>query len=674
MADHDPLEASEWGDVLSANKGQYNDLDEDIVNELSSTFAHSLQNNADDDHDADDAQDKAEDADTHGANTGYSNDEDASSAAAAGTAADNESGLHQPKSPLEEQKDTTELFSALTEGAKDNGFKKEVLESPKREEALFNESTKRTSTILPDLDQEEEEVSTDTVKASLSLSPNRVRRQNVYKAPRFRRQPIKKDSVETKPSAKEESSDPLGPLGAAEEENPLEEETESPAEALLRQAEAPLFEINRTPLSPLPVSETHAEVETVEAAVSSLQKPAEQSIKLNITVGDPLKVGDLTSAHIVYSVRTLTDSDLLTNKETVVSRRYRDFRWLYRQLQHTHPGRIIPPPPDKQVVGRFNQDFVEGRRFALERMLVKISQNAHLQTDPDFIMFLQSERFSSEAREHEKALGASSTFTESDHNDGSLSNNSGGFLSSIGGAFSFTPKIVEPDDYFKDKKSYIEALDQEFRTFARNLETVVIQRQDLSTVTEEFANIISTIADLEVSKITTELFQEFSNTQMRIKDLLERLSLQDMLTIGATLDEYQRIVSSIRTVFEQRDKILIQLAKSESDLRKKQSSYDKAFKYNRTQTDKLDLLKSELVALESKNRTIREKFQSISTVIIEELKTFETDKIHDFRNSIEIFLESTIESQKEAVELWETFYNANLTTTESTPVEGSTVS
>jgi sorting nexin-1/2 len=147
-----------------------------------------------------------------------------------------------------------------------------------------------------------------------------------------------------------------------------------------------------------------------------------------------------------------------------------------------------------------------------------------------------------------------------------------------------------------------------------------------------------------------------------------------MLTIGATLDEYQRIVSSIRTVFEQRDKILIQLAKSESDLRKKQSSYDKAFKYNRTQTDKLDLLKSELVALESKNRTIREKFQSISTVIIEELKTFETDKIHDFRNSIEIFLESTIESQKEAVELWETFYNANLTTTESTPVEGSTVS
>lgn len=194
----------------------------------------------------------------------------------------------------------------------------------------------------------------------------------------------------------------------------------------------------------------------------------------------------------------------------------------------------------------------------------------------------------------------------------------------------------------------------------RNLETIVIQRHDLSLVTEEFANIIATLADLEVSKSSTDLFQEFSTTQLRIKELLDRLSLQDMLTLGSTLDEYQRVIGSIKDTFNQRDKFLIQLAGSESELKKKQASYDKTFKYNRTHTEKIDALKSELSILEQKHNGIRTNFDEISNTIKDELATFEIDKIQDFRNSIEIFLESTIESQKEAVELWETFYDVNL--------------
>lgn len=643
MADHDPLEASQWDDVLSSNPTTFSALDKSIVNELSATFAETAVN--DKKNDDNDIQHTEADESVNEEQIEESTHETSTSSDPLNS---NSSVEHQPKSPP--PKDTSELFSTLTH---DDGFKKESIKSPKKDESLFNENLKSHSN-LPTA-----ELNFDDKKDKTVTSPNRLRRQNVYRAPRLRRNTVKKDtSLNT-----DTVTDPLGPLGSNEDDEHNEETKVelNPAETLLKESEAPLFDINRTPLSPIKFKDNDSKKQDKLATEDLV--PYEPTSELHITVGDPTKVGDLTSAHIVYSVHTTTDTDILNNKDTVVSRRYRDFRWLFRQLQQTHPGRIIPPPPEKQAVGRFNQDFIEGRRFALERMLVKISQSPILQKDPDFIMFLQSDRFSSEAREHEKALGTNSTFTENDYNDASL-NNSGGFLSSIGGAFSFTPKVIEPDDYFKDKKSYIESLDQEFKAFSRNLEVVVIQRQDLSVVTEEFSNIISTLADLEVSKISNELFQEFSNTQIKIKDLLDRLSLQDMLTLGYTLDEYQRLILSIKDTFDQRDKLLLLLAKSETDLKKKQSSYDKNFKYNRTQTDKLDLIKNELSTLETKNQSIKEKFISISKVIIEELKAFEFEKIHDFRNSIEIFLESTIESQKEAVELWESFYNNNLSTDE----------
>lgn len=36
-------------------------------------------------------------------------------------------------------------------------------------------------------------------------------------------------------------------------------------------------------------------------------------------------------------------------------------------LVETHPGLIVPPLPEKQVIGRFEDDFIEYRMRALER-------------------------------------------------------------------------------------------------------------------------------------------------------------------------------------------------------------------------------------------------------------------------------------------------------------------
>jgi len=71
-------------------------------------------------------------------------------------------------------------------------------------------------------------------------------------------------------------------------------------------------------------------------------------------------------------------------------------------LHANNPGIIVPPPPEKQAVGRFNADFVESRRQALERMLNKAAAHPTLQHDGDLKLFLESDAFNVDIKHRER--------------------------------------------------------------------------------------------------------------------------------------------------------------------------------------------------------------------------------------------------------------------------------
>lgn len=76
--------------------------------------------------------------------------------------------------------------------------------------------------------------------------------------------------------------------------------------------------------------------------------------------------------------------------------------WLYNSLHSNNPGVVVPPPPEKQAVGRFDSNFVESRRAALERMLNKTAAHPTLQHDADLKLFLESEAFNVDVKHKER--------------------------------------------------------------------------------------------------------------------------------------------------------------------------------------------------------------------------------------------------------------------------------
>lgn len=70
-------------------------------------------------------------------------------------------------------------------------------------------------------------------------------------------------------------------------------------------------------------------------------------------VTSPHKVGEGMSSYMVYDVSTRTNVNYFKKKEMAVSRRFSDFLGLHDKLseKYLQNGRIIPPAPDKSVVG-----------------------------------------------------------------------------------------------------------------------------------------------------------------------------------------------------------------------------------------------------------------------------------------------------------------------------------
>ncbi|SCU85510.1 LAFA_0D16094g1_1 [Lachancea sp. 'fantastica'] len=509
--------------------------------------------------------------------------------------------------------------------------------------------------------------------------------QKLFSSARLRRHPLtqaQKADLFEDPLASNSTENKDEDSFVEESLDDVDREPEPSKSDILQQMDAPLFRISpRKSLSATPVvkkidsgkkNDVDAKLQIDESTTDLEQfEPADSDLKIEVV--DPLKVGDLTFAHVEYTI--WTRSSKMDPQEVRVQRRYRDFRWLYRQLQNNHWGKIIPPPPEKQAVGRFKDGFIENRRFQMERMLTKIAQDKIFHDDVDFMMFLQSQNFAqaSKLREHQTGSNASSDSNDISeihispivllgHDDAMNVIKNGGLeetqRSFMNLSFGAPPKYTEPDNFFVEQKQGLDVLEEQLKQLSRSLEIVDTQRNDLAAVTEEFATTVKSLEELEVSRKASDTLANFAEVHMRIKDSLQRSAMQETLTLGMTIDEYARALASVKGVFNQRSKLGYYLVVVEHDLTKKKAQLER--NTQKGPSDKINILTKDLQTLQDRQKKIEAKWQAVGETIRRELRKHDHDKMIDFRNNMEIFLESSIETQKECIELWETFYQNNL--------------
>lgn len=220
----------------------------------------------------------------------------------------------------------------------------------------------------------------------------------------------------------------------------------------------------------------------------------------------------------------------------------------------------------------------------------------------------------------------------------------------------YQPQIIlTVIQFFHDRKQYLDALETQLKNLLKAVDGVVKQRKDLAEAASDFSGSLHALSTVELSKSLSSPLDHLSTLQIRIQELHERQAAQDILTIGITVDEYIRIIGSIKLAFQQRQKAYQNCHAAETELIKRKQTFDKLQRQGKTQQDRLTQLSAEVADSERKLHQARVLFEDMGRLVRSELERFEREKVEDFKSAVETWLESAVEAQKELIELWESY-------------------
>ncbi|XP_045545493.1 sorting nexin-1 isoform X3 [Salmo salar] len=375
----------------------------------------------------------------------------------------------------------------------------------------------------------------------------------------------------------------------------------------------------------------------------------EDSFDMDVAVTNPEKIGDGMNAYMAYKVSTRTTLPMFRNRTFSVWRRFSDFLGLYEKLsvKHSLNGCIIPPPPEKSVVGMTkvkvgkedssSADFVERRRAALERYLQRVVCHPSLLQDPDVREFLERD-------ELPRAVG---THTLS----------GAGFLKMINRASDavskMTIKISDSDAWFDNKLQEVESEELQLRKLHAVVDSLVNHRKELCGNTAVFAKSMAMLGNSEDNTALSRALSQLAEVEDKMETLHQEQAASDFFILAELLADYIRLLGAVRGCFEQRMKTWQRWQEAQSTLQKKREVEAKLLWANKP--DKLQQAKEEITEWEGKVTQYERDFDRISVTVRKEFLRFEKEKSKDFKSQIVKYLESLLQSQQRLVKFWEAF-------------------
>ncbi|XP_026866279.2 sorting nexin-1-like isoform X1 [Electrophorus electricus] len=373
------------------------------------------------------------------------------------------------------------------------------------------------------------------------------------------------------------------------------------------------------------------------------------TFELNIAVTNPEKMGDGMNAFMTYKVSTQTSLPAFRSKTFSVRRRFSDFLGLYEKLlvKQSLMGCIIPPPPQKSVVGMTkvkvgkedpsSADFVEKRRAALERYLQRVVVHPALLQDPDVQEFLEKEELPRAV--NTQALSGS------------------GFLKMINKASDavnkMTIKMNESDNWFESKLQEVENEEQLLRRLHASFDSLVNHRKELCSSTAMFAKSVAMLGSSEENSALSRALSQLAEVEDKLEQLQQEQAFSDFFIFTELLADYVRLLGAVRGCFEQRVKAWQRWQEAQSTLQKKREAEAKLLWANKP--DKLQQAKDDITEWEAKVGQSERDFERISSTLRKEVHRFEKEKCRDFRHHIVKYLESLHRTQHRLVKCWETF-------------------
>ena len=176
---------------------------------------------------------------------------------------------------------------------------------------------------------------------------------------------------------------------------------------------------------------------------------------------------------------------------------------------------------------------------------------------------------------------------------------------------------------------------------------MVGQRKAMAEAAGDFSSALHALSTVELAPTLSGPLDALSELQLTIRDVYDRQAQQDVLTLGIVIEEYIRLIGSVKTAFQQRQRAFHAWHAAEAELQKRRAAQDKLLRQGRSQQDRLSQVEAEVREGEGRVAHARGLFEDMGRLMRGELDRFEREKVEDFKSGVETFLESAVEAQKE---------------------------
>lgn len=121
----------------------------------------------------------------------------------------------------------------------------------------------------------------------------------------------------------------------------------------------------------------------------------------------------------------------------------------------------------------------------------------------------------------------------------------GGLLSLLSTSIAST-KFYETDEWFETKRVYLDGLENQLKGLVRSMEAVARQRTEFSQSLSELAETLEALSTCDISMQLSSTFTYLAALQRKAKELQDDQAQQDMVTFVGTVEEYGRMIGSVR--------------------------------------------------------------------------------------------------------------------------------
>eukprot|EP00164_Ancoracysta_twista_P004810 GFYU01006530.1.p1 GENE.GFYU01006530.1~~GFYU01006530.1.p1 ORF type:complete len:434 (-),score=165.52 GFYU01006530.1:176-1477(-) len=395
--------------------------------------------------------------------------------------------------------------------------------------------------------------------------------------------------------------------------------------------------------APAETTENFSDLTIAPKPTPPASSSASKDSGIEVFISDPQKHGEGTMhAYISYKVTTQTTLQYFNHSQFHVVRRYRDFVWLHTQLGESYPGVIIPPIPEKILVGRFSTEIIESRRRALETFLNRVGRHPELVESEAFHAFL--EKGDDTFEDHKNVVAQRRKSRD-------LMQGAKELWTQFSNTVVKHKGEVEGDEQLDSMKAYATNLETQIVAAHKHSEKLIKRRRELATGLSEFGLSFTLLGNCESGKLQTAL-TKLGTVADRLCIMSQEQADNEVQNFEEPLKDYCRIVASFKEASKARANALLTLQTSKNDL---ESAQQKAAKLRGQpgKEEKLAQAEREIEQAEANVKTMEEKYKTVCNRTNTEMERFQVEKLADFKKMILDFVKLQIEHSEKVQSVWE---------------------